>query len=329
MDVCRWDAALLLLIGLTACAFLVGMSISAGSTCAVTAAKQLVFKRHGTMLIGFVLAASAAGLVTYPLSWLSGSTFHVTPGVPVSAALVTGAVLIGIGAVINDACLLGTLARIGQGEVRFLALPVGLALGFGLSDQQRVLVAGAPLANPHAMPSLAGGLIVATFGVSLIAAWLYLGRQGNARGAARVFPRAIMVVMGVCGALLFALEPHWTYSDAVHAAILRGRMDMQIHAQALILALALVAGAVVSAVLSRAFVWQKPSFAHIGRSIAGGAIMAFGGTLIPGGNDSLLLAAIPAATFSGITAYAVMSITVPAILWLSRARRSRPSVFAR
>jgi hypothetical protein len=325
-----WRAgALLLLIALVACAFLVGISIGKGSTCAVTAAKEVVFKRHGTMLIGFVLAASAAGLVTYPLSWLSGSTFHVAAGVPVSAALVAGAVLIAIGAVINDACLLGTLARIGQGEVRFLALPVGLALGFGIADGQGVLAAGVPFENPHPMPSLAGGFIVAMFGVSLIAGWWHLGRQGKLRPDARTWPRGVMVVMGVCGALLFGIEPHWTYSDAVHAAVVRGRMDLHLDVRALAIALALVAGSICAAILSGAFVLQRPSSAQIGRSIVGGALMAFGGTLIPGGNDSLLLAAIPSGTLSGIVAYGIMTITVPAILRLSNAWRSPVSIPAR
>lgn len=318
-----WRAiALLLLIALAACAFLVGISIGKGSTCAVTAAKELVFKRHGTMLIGFVLAASAAGLLTYPLSWLSGLAFHVAADVPISKALVAGAVLIGVGAVINDACLLGTLARVGQGEVRFLALPLGLALGFGIADQQGVLAAGVPFENPHAMPSVGGGLIVAMFGVLLIAGWWYLGRQGKVRPAARTWPRGVMVLMGICSALLFGLEPHWTYSDAVHAAVARGRMDLHLDVPALLIALALVAGSICAALMSGAFVLQKPSFAKIGRSILGGAVMAFGGTLIPGGNDSLLLAAIPSGTLSGIAAYGIMTVTVPALLWLGNARRS-------
>ena len=38
--------------------------------------------------------------------------------------------------------------------------------------------------------------------------------------------------------------------------------------------------------------------------------MALGASLIPGGNDTLLLAAIPSGTLSGLVAYLVMSLTV-------------------
>jgi uncharacterized protein len=51
--------------------------------------------------------------------------------------------------------------------------------------------------------------------------------------------------------------------------------------------------------------------------------MAFGGTLIPGGNDSLLLSSVPSATVSGLTAYAIMSLTVPLLLLVLRWLRSR------
>lgn len=320
---------MLLLTVVIACAFVVGMSISKGSTCAVTAAKELVFERHGTMLIGFAIAASVAGLVTHPLNWVSSATFHLAADVPISLALVAGAVLIGIGAVINDACLLGTLARIGQGEVRFLALPVGLAFGFAIADRQSLLAAGMSFGDADAVSPLPGWLVVVMSGALLIAAWLYQGQRGRLHPTAHTWPRGVMVVMGICGAVLFALEPHWTYSDAVHAAVDRGGMDARTDARALVISLALVAGSVLSGILARVFVFQKPSFAQIGRSVAGGAVMALGGTLIPGGNDSLLLAAIPSGTLSGLTAYAIMSLTVPAVLWITRTRQRAAPLSAR
>jgi uncharacterized protein len=44
--------------------------------------------------------------------------------------------------------------------------------------------------------------------------------------------------------------------------------------------------------------------------------------LTPGGNDSLLLSSVPSATVSGLTAYAVMSLTVPLLLLGLRRMRS-------
>jgi uncharacterized protein len=87
-------------------------------------------------------------------------------------------------------------------------------------------------------------------------------------------------------------------------------------------ALAALAGALASGIRARSFHFQRPTVRTLLRSLFGGTIMAFGGTLIPGGNDSLLLSSVPSATVSGLTAYAIMSFTVP--LLLLGLRRMRP-----
>jgi len=305
---------MMLLIFILACAFLVGMAISASSTCAVAASREILFERRPDMLLGFLIAMGVAGLITLPLHWLIGPTAHVTPVVPISSSLLLGAALIGLGAVVNDACLLGTLARIGQGEVRFLALPFGLALGFAVAERQSALVVGIARPNPHELPSAQGVAVVAIFAAMAVWAWQRRGKGSRESTSAGSWPRAMMLAMGLCGALLFCLAPQWTYSDAIHAIVRRGGMQMQADARAFAPALALLAGALVSGLLTRAFVFRAPTAITLTRSLAGGAVMALGGTLIPGGNDSLLLAAIPSASLSGITAYAVMSATVMFVL---------------
>lgn len=299
------------------------MVISASSTCAVAASREILFERRPDMLLGFLIAMGVAGLVTLPLHWLIGPAAHISPVVPFSSSLVLGAALVGLGAVINDACLLGTLARIGQGEVRFLALPFGLALGFALADRQTALVVGMPRPNPHELPSAQGMAVVALFAAMAAWAWQRRGKALRENTQAAGWPRAMMLAMGLCGALLFCLAPQWTYSDAIHAIVRRGGMQMQTDTRAFAPALALLAGALVSGLLTRAFVFRAPTTGTLARSLAGGTIMALGGTLIPGGNDSLLLAAIPSASLPGITAYAVMSATAMAVL--AAAKRPRPA----
>jgi uncharacterized protein len=302
------------------CAFLMGFSVNQGSTCAVTAAKELVHQRHGTMLSGFAIAVGTAGVICLPLSWYLGSAVHLAADSGLSWTLVLGAVLLGVGAVVNDACLFGTLSRIGHGEVRFLALPIGLGIGFWLANRQSVLVAAPAIPNHFAVPSVSGVAVVLGFAILLAAAWFWLGRGGQTHSV-RDWPlRRAMVVLGLCGALLFLFAPGWTYADAVQRAVGpaggNAMMGAMTGVGALIAAFAALAGALVSGIRARSFVLQLPSTITTLRSLIGGVIMAFGGTLIPGGNDTLLLSSVPAATVSGTAAYAVMSLTVPLLLLL-------------
>jgi len=316
-----------LIILATACAFTMGFAINQGSTCAVTASKELVRQHQASMLVGFAVATGAAGIICLPLSWIAGDMVNLVRGVPLSFGLLTGAILLGLGAVINDACLLGTVSRIGDGEVRFLALPLGLSLGFWAASHQHVLAAGTGHSNGFAEPGLAGIAVVACFLALLLACWRWLGgRRFEERG----WPlRRAMVVLGICGTLLFAVTPGWTYADAVQRAVeFDIPMAMAIGLGAPLAGLAMLTGAVVSGLRARTFQYSRPTFETFARSIVGGAVMAFGATLVPGGNDTLLLASIPAATTSGIVAYLVMSLTVPLLLMgqktvVSRRARTR------
>ena len=98
-------ASSILLLLMMPCAFIFGFSVSQGGTCAVTAAKQLVYERHGTLLTGFAIAVGASGLICLPLAWIFGNTVYLTRDAMISPEFIAGAALLGIGAVINDACL--------------------------------------------------------------------------------------------------------------------------------------------------------------------------------------------------------------------------------
>jgi hypothetical protein len=119
-----------------------------------------------------------AGLLCLPLAWTVGMRAGLPPEAAIGGALVGGAMLLAAGALVNDACLLGTLARLSQGEVRFLAVPVGLGLGFALT------MAGGP--SPGALtPNMFGypsapaiGLVIAS-GVLVILGWFALHRGGD------------------------------------------------------------------------------------------------------------------------------------------------------
>src|SRR5579863_8679647 len=192
-------ASSILLLLMMPCAFIFGFSVSQGGTCAVTAAKQLVYEKHGTLLTGFAIAVGASGLICLPLAWIFGNTVYLAHNAMISPELIAGAALLGIGAVINDACLFGTLSRISLGEVRFLALPVGLAIGFALLDRQSVLRPGPAHANELMHPSFAGFAAVCGFALLLGVAWVFLGHRQPQLGAGRWPLRWAMILLGACG----------------------------------------------------------------------------------------------------------------------------------
>lgn len=307
-----------------ALAFLLGYAVNQASTCAVTAAKLLLHDGQTGLTFGFGLAVGIAGTLTMPLAWLLDSAAHLAPWLGISAGLLIGAVLLGLGAVINDACLFGTLNRIGNGELRFALLPAGLGLGFMLAALVPELSASAAMPNPLAQPSLVGAAALLGFVLLAAAAWRVLARQGQARFHPAAWPlRYAMALFGLAGALLYAFVPGWTYADAVRRAV-SSAPQMMASAAAALCAAATVSGTVVSGLRSNRFKPQRPTLTGAVRSLLGGIVMAVGATLIPGGNDSLLFAALPALSPGGVTAYAVMTGTVLALVASLRRFRQAP-----
>jgi uncharacterized membrane protein YedE/YeeE len=123
MDGISGAVSALLVCGL---AFSFGYSANQGLTCPVLAADELHPRRRPRMLVAFLAASCAAGLVAVPLVWSEavGATLAAPTGF--SVPLLVGAAAFGVGARVTDTYILGSLARLGDGKIRSAAVPVGL-----------------------------------------------------------------------------------------------------------------------------------------------------------------------------------------------------------
>lgn len=292
--------------------FVMGSALNHGGTCAVAAARDLVGRRDAGPAIALVLSAGIAGLLCLALAWAAGMSAHVAGGYRVGPALLLGAVLLGVGAVVNGACLLGSLARLGDGESRLLALPVGLAIGFWAAAWLKLAPSVPPAPNPLVRPGAGGATVVLVAGLLAAGAWLMIrDRSRRTPGTSPLAKSAAL--LGACGGLLFLVQPNWSYADLVHQRF--GAVMLMAGGSGLASAVATIAGVSLAGWRRRRFRPRRPDASGIARSLGGGALMALGAALVPGGNDALLLAAVPAATPSGLTAYGVMSATVLALTW--------------
>jgi len=77
-------------------------------------------------------------------------------------------------------------------------------------------------------------------------------------------------------------------------------------------------GVIVGAGVARRFELVRPGLFRALRCLVGGAVMAYGASRIPGGNDALLLWSIPGLTLYGFAAYVVLLLTLIVALWAGR-----------
>ena len=296
-----------------------GFAIQRGATCTVAAVDKLLTSRRATRLVALVEASLwvAGGLVlAHQLHWLG----QPPGGYALSGWTVFGAALLGLGAFVNRACVFGAIARIGSGEWAYLATPLGFYLGC-LS----VAAVFGPTA-PRALP--AGSVVVDAWGWLLwpllaLAAWRMVAatlaqlRAGGAGAtASRLWsPHVATLVIGITFLVTLLLAGAWAYTDVL-AELARGMAhDL---AGRLLLAFALLLGALVGGWTAGRLRLVPVSARALARCFAGGVLMGWGSLLIPGGNDGLILVGMPLLWPYAWAAFLTMCLTVAAAQLLQR-----------
>lgn len=284
-----------------------GFAANQGGTCLVAAADELAKRHPPRILIGLLSASAAAGLVAVPLAWAAAIDGLTITASSIDSSLLAGAVAFGIGALVNDTCLLGSLARLGNGEVRLLALPFGLAAGMLLIDRaQHDRIAMWP--SLLSEPSVQGMVCLLSFLIILTLVSIILAVSEASRPRAR-WPLALsMLVLGATGGALFALSPSWTLAQLLQHSLLLH--DMCTGVVALPAVAASVMGAFAASAGQGNMVLQEPSARDLLRTLFGGFLMGVGISLIPGGNDGLILSAVPALSPGGFAAVLTMTATI-------------------
>lgn len=300
-------------------AAIVGFAAHQGGTCGVVAVRRWLEQRDAQYLVGFGVAAGAATLVCLPLAWLLGRGEALPGSASLGAPLLLGAALLGAGAVVNGACFVGSLWRLGNGEAHLVGLPVGIVAGDMLGRLWGWRVALPPSRFAH--PDGAGWLVVAMGALLLALAWRWLGRIGPR--AARL--AGLMAAMGAAGSLLCVALPGWAWADVVseQARALADGQPAGVNA-GLRATLATLAGALASGWMTGQLHFTWRGWQAVARSVIGGTLMMLGVGLIPGGNDALLLGAAPAGAISAIVAFVVMNLTILALAAVGQVSPAAP-----
>ncbi len=292
------NLALLVLSALLGIGF--GYAAQRGSLCAVQGVEEWIERRSTRQLVAFLHCSLWVAAVSVPLAWFTH--VQLAAALPISLVSLAGGLLFGAGAALNGGCSFGTIIRLGAGDATYLATILGMAAGivFHLRGP------GGWLPPLPTGPSLLAAPDAA--GLSLFAALLALLAWEVRRGWAkkgdrhRWAPERAAALMGLTGGLLYALNGSWAYTLALErglGATMAGGIASPVLA---LIFVASVAGAAIGAWRRRIFKARLKLRALPSR-FAGGVVMGAAASLIPGGNDALVLHAIPALSPHVLVAY--------------------------
>ena len=291
------DALLLLLT------FALGAALSRVSLCAVAGMQQALEAGNYAGLQRLLLAAGSAGAILLLFAGVLPERVSLPFDTALRFGMVGGGLLLGVGALINGGCYLGSVLYLGTGNMNFLFTLGGLALAARVAEFRAVLHTGA-----------APGLRVVTGTTWYLGLALFSMVTLATLGTARFKGRYRAVLAGLLAGVVYARHPGWSYSSVIETLVAGPGEASDWRAN--LAALMLFAGALAGAWLAGRFRWQPPTFMGGVRRFAGGTIMGLGAALVPGGNDTLLLWAIPGLTIYGVLAYGSMLVAIGAGLAL-------------
>ena len=301
-----------------------GYLLQRAGLCTVAAMSHFVSGRGTGRLFGIstVVAWAAIPLLVYAVVVPAQSRLAANP--PLAWPMFAGAILLGVGSAVNGGCFVGSVARATAGDSNWLATFVGMALASSIvrsvsTDTPVPFVVTRAVAPDQVSGLRAALLLVIAFGVGAV----YFGwRRHRMRGVGAGRPRTLLhAAVGIAAALIFIRIPAWSYAAALDDVVRRGPSAPWWGQHAV--AIAMFGGSAVSAVVGSSFRWVAPQPALVARRLLGGGLMAFGAHWVPGGNDILLLWAIPSLAIYGAVAYALMTGSIAVVIRIGAAASKR------
>lgn len=277
-------------------AFVLGVAIQHGTTCAVRAMSEVVRERRADRLLGFF----ECGLWALLAAWFLIPDMAIPQWQPLGS-LCFGAALFGAGATINGGCAFGSIARLGEGQAEFLLTGAGAYLAFRLLE---TIGLGASALQGQA-PVPENALFIVMFGLPGVVLLRFALWRRPLRVILGLSP--LMGVIGIVGTFVGALHQPWPWMLALRHI---GTADWL----TCIGLIGLISGSIANGLFLGRFRLTPPRLAVLPGRFVGGLLMGAGSALIPGGNDSLILRGIPSGSPLAFLAYGILLATIMTLL---------------
>jgi uncharacterized protein len=301
---------------------LVGFAAAHGGICAVRAVEDLLEGRGAALFLGFLKCAVWVALVTLPLTWTMVPGARLACSYPLGWPVLVGGFLFGMGAAVNGGCAFSTVSHLAAGDLGAGFAMLGLGLGFALHEAAIGPLLPAPAPRPSALAH--GGpwavLIFAAAGV-----WAVREAVRLANGPGVRVGRA-MAAIGLAGGALYALHGPWVYTAGLAQGVAWAARGGPAPSGLIpLLFLGVLGGAALAARVRGRLRLRGATRLAVARGLGGGALMGAGAALVPGGNDALVLHALPALATHAALAYAALVCGAGTTLLTARVlRRLRP-----
>lgn len=279
--------------------FLMGIAIQRGGTCTVAAIHEILHKRTYNRIKALIETAFWVLTGEYLLHQFGIPLFPIQD-YPISFLTILGGFLLGMGAFINGACAVGTIARIGSGEWNFLVMLPGFLCGAAIIHWIDLPALEQLSNSSRVIPSINAWIMYLVLGLLLI--------RGVAHYRKGLHPYSLTILIGIFFLGLVAIHKTWSYTDLLIDIAMLKEQNIEFR---MVLFVALLMGAIVGGKIQDKKAHplkQLPS--SIIKRFLGGAMMGAATLILPGSHDSLILLYMPMLFGYAWLGFTVMAITI-------------------
>ena len=305
---------------------MIGFASHRASLCTVRAVAEVMHTRSAYMFLSFAKAVLWASAISSVLViWFNFPVPMILMRSSLTFALLGGFVF-GVGAAINGGCSLSTLQRFADGDLSMLVTIVGFGMGaagwlaldatWQFSEHAQVIATAATVPKPDDSWTLLFIWAWALFELFALVIPAVATKRAFTNLLAPTYRLSTAAaLLGIAGGILYATQGSWTYTSFYYssvAAFTGGVSPSSWHA---LLVGALLMGMIVSSTQRKSFELRSWHQGRLWiRRFAGGCLMGVGGALMPGGNDTLLLSAMPALSSQALLVYCGLMVGIAVTL---------------
>lgn len=289
---------------------IMGVFIKLGNTCFIASMEQLIKYKNPSKFLEIVnswfwiillitLLQLTIGfkviIISYALSWM---TF-------------VGGVLLGLGAYFNSACSVGTISKIGVGNLNYLFTPIGMLISvfifyhFPIDGPQQI--------NDVSLITLYPILFFIISLVAIIFLFIYFTPRNKNLKVPRKIIGAPTTIIAICIILLLLIKKPWSYTKVISDI---AQSNFNNITENLILFLIFFIAVILTSFFTKSFKPIPLKLKTVFNCLVGGALIGWGSQMIIGSHDTITLYGFPLLLTSAVIAMLINLFTIAACIKL-------------
>jgi toxin CptA len=289
---------------------IMGVFIKLGNTCFIASMEQLIKYKNPSKFLEIInswfwiiLLITLLQLtidfnviiISYALSWMS----------------FVGGILLGLGAYFNRACSVGTISKIGVGNLNYLFTPIGMLIAvfifyhFPIDGPQQI--------NDVSLITLYPILFFIISVVAIIFLFIYFTpRNKNLKFQQKIIG-APTTIISICFVSLLLIKKPWSYTNVISDI---SQNNLNNKTENLILFLIFFIAVISTGFFTKSYKPIPLKFKTVFNCLIGGALIGWGSQLIIGSHDTITLYGFPLLLTSAVIAMLINLFTIAACIKL-------------